>query len=96
MSSWSSRAPLPTARSGVAAAVLNRWIFIFGGERAGGVFSENEAYDPAADRWMTMTPMRTPRHGTGGTVVGSLIYIPAGGLVNGGSRPSTTNEAFGF
>lgn len=40
--------------------------------------------------------MRTPRHGTGGAVVGSSIYIPAGGFVNGGSRPATINEAFGL
>jgi len=53
---WLPRAPLPTSRSGVAAAVLNGWIFVFGGERAGGVFSENEAYDPITDRWTTMQP----------------------------------------
>ncbi len=91
---WSPRAPLPTTRSGVAAAVLDGWIFVFGGERAGGVFSENEAYDPSTDRWATMTPMLTPRHGTGAAAVGNAIWIPAGGLVNGGSRPSIINEAF--
>ncbi len=36
----------------------------------------------------------TPRHGTGGAVVGNAIYIPAGGPVNGGSQQSTANEAF--
>jgi len=41
-----------------------------------------------------MTPMLTPRHGTGAAVVGNGICIPAGGLVNGGSRPSTVNEMF--
>ena len=91
---WRPLSPLPTARSGVAAAVLAGRLFVFGGERAGGVFIENEAYDPRSDRWSTMTPMRTPRHGTGAAVVGQAIYIPAGGLTNGGSRPSTANEAF--
>ena len=90
---WRSLAPLPTARSGVAAAVLAGRLFVFGGERAGGVFIENEACDPRSDRWSTMTPMRTPRHGTGAAVV-ARRSIPAGGLTNGGSRPSTANEAF--
>lgn len=91
---WRPRALLPTARSGVAAAVLGGRMFIFGGESGGGVFSENEAYDPANDSWTTMAPMPTPRHGTGAGVVGNTIYIPAGGLVTGGSRLSTTHEAF--
>jgi hypothetical protein len=59
-----------------------------GEERAGGVFAEKEASDPQADRWATPPPMRTPRHGTGAAAVGGVIGIPAGGLVNGGSRPS--------
>jgi N-acetylneuraminic acid mutarotase len=91
---WRPRAPLPTARSGVAAAVLGGRMFVFGGESGAGVFPENEAYDPATDTWTTMAPMPTPRHGTGGAVVGNAIYVPAGGLVTGGSRPSTTHEAF--
>lgn len=86
--------PLPTARSGVAAALLGGRIFVFGGEAIGHVFSENEAYDPAADRWTMMTPMPTPRHGTGAATVGNAIYVPAGGLTNGGSQPSAANEAF--
>jgi len=62
--------------------------------QAGGVFPENEGYDPATDTWAAMAPMPTPRHGTGGAVVGNAIYIPAGGPVNGGSQQSTANEAF--
>ena len=58
------------------------------------MFAQNEAYDPATDSWTTMAPMPTPRHGTGAAVVGNAIYITAGGLVTGGSQPSTTNEAF--
>jgi hypothetical protein len=69
-------------------------IFVVGGETTGKVFPENEAYNPATDRWTVMTPMRTPRHGAGAAVLGDSIYIAGGGLTFGGSQPSTINEAF--
>ncbi len=77
----------------MAAALLGGRMFVFGGEHGGGVFFQNEAYDPATDTWATMAPMPTPRHGTGAAVVGDAIYIPGGGLVRSGSRPSDANEA---
>ncbi|MGH2436785.1 MAG: kelch repeat-containing protein, partial [bacterium] len=91
---WRTLAPLPTPRSGVAAAVIARRIFVFGGEETGRVFSDNEVYDPSNNTWTVMAPMPTPRHGTGGAAVGSAIYIPGGGLTVGGSRPSTIHEVF--
>ena len=45
MNSWSSRKPMPTARSGSAVAVLEGKIFVFGGDRLGGTFNQAEAYD---------------------------------------------------
>ena len=33
--SWSTRAPMPTARSGIAAAVVNNELWVFGGEDPG-------------------------------------------------------------
>ena len=67
---------------------------MFGGERAGGVFAENEAYDPGTDTWAEMAPMPTPRHGTGAAVIENALYIPGGGPVNGGSQQSMANDAF--
>ena len=42
---WEQRAPLPTARSGIAAAVLEGRMFVFGGEAPSGTFNQAEAYD---------------------------------------------------
>lgn len=79
---WSSRAPLPTSRGGAAAGVLDGQIIVAGGEgNAGsskGVFATVERYDPATDLWTALPPMRTPRHGTGGAVVGRLFVVPGG------------------
>lgn len=91
---WRRRSPLPTARSGIAAAVAGGRIYVFGGEGAEGTFVENEAYDPATDTWQAAPPMPTARHGLGAAAVGGTIYVTAGGLVPGGSAPSDRNEAF--
>lgn len=90
---WTARSPLPTARSGIAAASLGGRIFIFGGEGPEGTFDENEVYDPASDTWETLEPMPTARHGLGAAVVGDTIYVIAGGETPGLSV-SGVNEAF--
>jgi N-acetylneuraminic acid mutarotase len=47
---WSTRAPMPTARSGTGIAALDGKIYVLGGEGwvddFGGVFRANEVYDP--------------------------------------------------
>jgi N-acetylneuraminic acid mutarotase len=90
---WTGRAPLPTARSGIAAASLGGRIFVFGGEGNEGTFDENEAYDPQTDTWETLEPMPTARHGLGAAAVGDTIYVIGGGQTPGGSV-SALNEAY--
>ncbi|MCH7915782.1 MAG: galactose oxidase, partial [Deltaproteobacteria bacterium] len=87
------RASMPTARSGIAAAALGGRIFVFGGESVSGTFNQTESYDPATDRWETLTPMPTPRHGLGAAVLGGNIYVISGGPRPGGSF-SSLNEVF--
>jgi N-acetylneuraminic acid mutarotase len=84
---WESRAPMPTARGGCAAAVVGSRIVVIGGEgnaaQASGVFSEVEAYDTAADQWEALEPMRTPRHGMGAATIDGLVYVPGGATTQG-------------
>ena len=87
---------MPTARSGTQAAVLKGKIFVFGGERLGGVFNQSEMFDPATHRWSTLTPMPVGRHGTNAATVGDTIYIPAGGPLNGGAAQTNANQAFTY
>jgi len=76
---WSVRSPMPTARSGIAAAVVDGKLYVFGGESAVKTFSEVEAYDPESDTWQRVAELPTPRHGLGVAAVGNKIYTVAGG-----------------
>jgi len=92
--SWKMLKAMPTARSGMAVAVLDGKIFAFGGERPGGTFNQTEANDPATNTWAVLTPMPMSVHGTGAVTIGETIYIPAGGTLNGGTAQTTGNQAF--
>jgi len=79
---WSTRAPMPTARSAVGAAVIDGRIYVIGGEgwvdESGGVFRNNEAYDPSSNSWTEKTPMPTARHGFAKAVLDGKLYAVSG------------------
>jgi N-acetylneuraminic acid mutarotase len=97
---WSSRAPMPRARGGSAAGVVNGQIIVVGGEgnaasaNANRVFPETDVYDPMANTWRTLAPMRTPRHGMGAAGVGDTLYVPGGATAQGGGTAVAILEAF--
>jgi N-acetylneuraminic acid mutarotase len=95
--SYELRAPLLTARGGVAGAVLEGKLYIFGGEGnaadASGVFPQVEAYDPATDTWEALPNMLAPRHGLAAATSGASIYLP-GGASQQGFGAVDTNTAF--
>jgi N-acetylneuraminic acid mutarotase len=79
---WTERKEMPTARGGCAAALVGGRFIVAGGEgnpaEASGVFDDVEAYDPEKDTWAVLTPMLTPRHGTGGAELNGKLYVPGG------------------
>src|SRR5207245_2635229 len=98
---WELRAPMPSARTEVAAAELGGKIYVMGGyEKNGGVgdkgknTSANDEYDPAQDRWGRRAPIPTSRdHHAIGVVNGKLYAI--GGRINGRhDRSITENEEY--
>ena len=85
--SWTTKAPMPTARAQLGVAVVNGKIYAIGGENdsaTGGpnVLNVNEAYDPATNTWTTKKPMPTARHSFGIAVYQNKIFC-IGGSING-------------
>jgi N-acetylneuraminic acid mutarotase len=58
---WTTKAPMPTARSGIAAAVLGNKLYVIGGAEPGGVVNTVQAYDPVKNIWITKASMPTAR-----------------------------------
>jgi N-acetylneuraminic acid mutarotase len=92
---WTTRAPMPQAQGGLAAAAYAGKLFVFGGEQwvpEQKVFAEAWVYDPAADRWSALPPLPTPRHGLGAATIGNRIHVFGGGLAVGGNAATATHE----
>lgn len=86
---WESRAALPEARSGLAAAVFDGQIYTFGGEAPGGDVSGSAArYDPEANAWQPLASKPTPVTDIGAAQLGEKIYLPGGRLANGQLTPA--------
>jgi N-acetylneuraminic acid mutarotase len=94
---WKSAAPIPSARSGGAIAYYHGLILYVGGEcrhpKSGGGgegFTENEAFDPKTDKWITLAPLPEVRNGLGGGAVGANAYFAGGAIGCGGAPTSDT------
>jgi len=79
--SWTSIAPLNTARSrtGVAYDAVSGHFFAAGGEASGG--NRNipiEEYDPVANTWTNRANLLTGVSNTGAAAVGGFVYVPGG------------------
>jgi N-acetylneuraminic acid mutarotase len=98
--------PMPTDRSGIAAAAVsvattaNTFsinggnIYVFGGEEPSKTFNNNEKYDVTTNAWTSEPPMPTARHGL------AAVYVEDDGIyvIGGGPQPglsvSDANEIF--
>ena len=77
--SWTSAAPLPTARQEVAVAALNNWIYVIGGFGAGAEpVATVEAYDDTADRWQARASYPVPVHHAAAAVVAGRLFVVGG------------------
>jgi N-acetylneuraminic acid mutarotase len=78
--SWALLAPMPTPRSGRAAAVLGGVLFAAGGW-TGPPFRDLgtlEAYDPRTNTWATKAPMPTPRQALALVACDGLLFAIGG------------------
>jgi N-acetylneuraminic acid mutarotase len=80
--SWTSRAPMQVARSGLGVAVVNGKIYAIGGASSNGFLATNEVFDPATNTWTSKESMPTPRSDFGIVVFQNKIYC-IGGYADG-------------
>jgi N-acetylneuraminic acid mutarotase len=71
--------PMPTPRSGLAAATAGGKVFVFGGESETETFGDVDVFDVNTFSWYRMARMPTPRHGLGAVALDNRIYVLAGG-----------------
>jgi len=91
-SRWQVRAPMLTARSGLAAAAYENQIYAIGGETDEGVTGALERYDPRSDTWTALAPKPLPADEIGAAVIGGKIYVPGGRMAEG--LPTTVLEIY--
>lgn len=89
---WRARAPMPTARAGLAAAAYDGRIYAIAGEGAEGPTGATERYDPAADIWTALAAKPVQVADVSGAVVGGRIFVPGGRLASG--AVTSTVEAY--
>lgn len=80
-STWSAAPPMPTARMGLVAAVINGRIYAIGGRTDGystSAVGTVEVFDPGTGLWTTGNPMPTPRYFAAAAVAGGEILVAGG------------------
>jgi N-acetylneuraminic acid mutarotase len=78
---WLPRAPMPTARSAMATAVVDGKIYVAGGRPPRG--NDFAVYDPAADAWTPLPDLPTARNHLAAAAIDGKVYV-AGGRFGGG------------
>lgn len=91
---WAKAKSILNPRSGMVAAVLNKKIYIFGGEHYKGIISDFEEYNPdGPNEAIKLIANLTPRHGAGIVTYGDKIYVIGGGLKTGFDPTNLTEVA---
>ncbi len=84
---WSDVAPLPTPRSGGAAAVLGGKLYVLGGGLPGNtIYKTVERFDPATGAWQKLDDMPVAMTGHRAVTIGNSIYVMGGFAANGDQR----------
>src|SRR3989304_186959 len=93
--SWSSGAPMPTARTEVTSAVVGDVIYVIGGVRSPGSNPDLvEAYATAGNSWSTKAPLpQALDHAGAAAAVGGKVYVVGGYIsLSQGTISSATYE----
>ena len=75
---WTRAAPMPTARSELAATALEGRIYVAGGIAQWGTTAAFEAYDRTTDRWEELPPLPEAAHHLAAAATDDRIYVTGG------------------
>ncbi|MBI2836667.1 MAG: PD40 domain-containing protein [Chloroflexi bacterium] len=90
-STWTTKTPMPAARSYAAAAVIDSILYVAGGHDGSGGTTTLQAYNPAADTWSTLASMPGRRYQADGAgVINGKLYVPGGWNYPDSGLPTNT------
>ena len=75
---WTERAPLPTARGGLAVTILQGKLYAVSGYDGQRNLTAVEVYAPARDQWTAVAPLPTPRDHLAAIAIGETLYAIGG------------------
>lgn len=90
---WTTLAPLPTARASLVAGHSGDNVYAIGGTDGTSASNVNEVYSISGNTWSTNTPMPTARQEAGVHSHGGRVYVVGGATPTFGSS-TTANESF--
>ncbi|MBO0679152.1 protein kinase [Mycolicibacterium sp. S2-37] len=79
---WKPGADMPTARRQLAGATDGALVYAVGGTNGAAELATVEAYDPEANAWTSLPPLRQARSDLGATIADQRLVV-AGGLLGG-------------
>ena len=92
---WTTAAPLPSARSGMNGVLARGCFHVWGGESPTGMTPLHDYYDPRTNTWSNLRNMPIPVHGVvGSAFVNDLIWVTGGGTQVGGGSGSLHNQTY--
>jgi hypothetical protein len=75
---WMRAAPMPTARSEMAATALDDRIYVASGIAQWGTTAAFEAFDPARNRWEELPPLPQAVHHLAAAATDDRVYVTGG------------------
>ena len=91
---WTERAPLPTARGGLAVATLQGKLLAVSGYDGQENPAAVEVYDPATDQWAAVAPLPTPRDHLAAVTIDGTLYAIGGRMRLNYRENLSTVEAY--
>jgi N-acetylneuraminic acid mutarotase len=93
---WTTKAPMPAPRLGIAAGVANGVLYVVGEQRNYPSTLPLEAYGPSTDSWANLAPAPVLVNGAGVGTIDGVLYFVGGMTTNqfGGGEILGLNQAY--